>query len=539
MENNMKNAGLWDCLTAPLIVPIIRPALPKLIAGVISSSLSGAAMLCALWCLVQLISDLSVGWILAAVTLWIIGAIFSAVASWLAHDAESAFAGRLRRKVARHLMLLPATTLAKQSDQGLRSLVSSDIEKLHHMVAHLPAEIANFVVLPLISIAFLMSLVGATALWVILPGLIAAAYYLLVVPHVNARDGAARMKVMGEVISAVDDYVRGIRVNRIYGRQSGSLANYHSATKRFSDNMVMWVSKVATLAGLAVALLQAVATYAIAYFVSYEDNTSLAATLFFSLAIVTPALRLGHGLDYVSAGRAAMGRLITLLQMPTLPVGHITQLAAPLVLEIKDANLSIDEIPVISDLNYRFTVNALTAITGPSGVGKTTLLRILAGYEPLQSGQVQLAQANIAQLDAQTRHQALLLIPQGGNTLPTTVKENLQLSAPTATDDEMILALQKAQLTVSLNSDSQNLSGGEQQRIGVASVFLSSAAVILLDEPTAALDQITATKLLVELKSFARDQDKTIVMVTHDKALTANADAHLELVPTTYSENES
>ena len=73
---------------------------------------------------------------------------------------------------------------------------------------------------------------------------------------------------VGEVISAVDDYARGIRVNRIYGQQSGALAAYHDATKRFTDSLVMWVSKVATLAGMAVALLQAVATFAIAYLIA-------------------------------------------------------------------------------------------------------------------------------------------------------------------------------------------------------------------------------------------------------------------------------
>ncbi|MGQ8613849.1 hypothetical protein ACUTFV_27940, partial [Klebsiella pneumoniae] len=80
---------------------------------------------------------------------------------------------------------------------------------------------------------------------------------------------------------------------------------YTQSAQNFTQNMVSWVSKVATLAAVATALLQAVATFAIAYFVAYQyDSMTLAATLFFSLAIVTPSLRLGHGLDYVAAGRA-------------------------------------------------------------------------------------------------------------------------------------------------------------------------------------------------------------------------------------------
>ncbi len=153
------------------------------------------------------------------------------------------------------------------------------------------------------------------ALWVLLPGAIASLYYLIIVPHVSKRDGAARMQVMLDIIGSADDYARGIRDNRIYGQQSGALTAYTQSAQNFTQNMVSWVSKVATLAAVATALLQAVATFAIAYLVAYQyDSMTLAATLFFSLAIVTPSLRLGHGLDYVAAGRAAATRLSAFLK---------------------------------------------------------------------------------------------------------------------------------------------------------------------------------------------------------------------------------
>ena len=73
------------------------------------------------------------------------------------------------------------------------------------------------------------------------------------------RDGAARMQVMLDIIGSADDYARGIRDNRIYGQQSGALTAYTQSAQNFTQNMVSWVSKVATLAAVATAL-QAVAT---------------------------------------------------------------------------------------------------------------------------------------------------------------------------------------------------------------------------------------------------------------------------------------
>ena len=113
----------------------------------------------------------------------------------------------------------------------------------------------------------------------------------------------------------------------------------------------------------------------------------------------------------------------------------------------------------------------MTAITGPSGVGKTTLLRALAGLAVLQEGVVQLAKTDILQLHEKLRHEKVLFIPQGGDVLPTTVRENLSLSAINASDEQLEQALLKAQLKVDLNADATLLSGGEKQRIGIARAF--------------------------------------------------------------------
>jgi len=524
----------------PHIYSPLMPALAGLLAGAAAATLSGLCMLAALWCMVRLVGEISLNLVLAAVGLWLSGALLAACASWLAHAAEGRFSARLRRQVAGHLLRLPSSTLARQGDVALRRLVADDISALHHMVAHLPSELATFIVVPLASIALLVVLAGSAALWTLLPGVLAALYYLVLAPRMGKRYGAQRVQIMGEMVSAVDDYARGIRVHRLYGSQTGALATYQNAAEAFTRNMAQWVGRVATPAAIAIALLQAVATFAIAYAVAHQhDASALAAVLFFSLAIVTPALRLGHGLDYVATGRAAAARLAALLREPVLPCGDVSSLRdmasnSQSVLEILGARLELDGNRVLDGLSHRFASGRLAAITGASGTGKTSLLRVLAGLEPLSGGAVYLAGVDMVQLHEQACHQAVLLVPQGGDVLQATVRENLALSAPDATDAQLATALQQAQLRIDLDADAAQLSGGEKQRIGLARAFLTTAPVVLLDEPTSALDSANAARLMDALHTLAHTQGKTVVLVTHDPALAARADARLELArPTT------
>lgn len=527
----MSDPNLRTLFTGSVLSPVLRVAFPKLFAGTFAAVISSVAMLAALWFLVRFIGDFSAQWLLFSVLLWVGAALFAACSSWWVHDAEARFSGKLRRKIAQHLVRLPTSVRHKQDDHALKRLVSDDIATLHHMVAHLPSEIAIFTVIPLLSIGILIATVGVSALWILLPGCIAALYYLIVVPYISKRDGAARMQVMFDIIAKADDYVRGIRINRIYGQQSGALAAYNKATEYFTKTMVMWVAKVATLAAIAVALLQAVATFAIAYWLAYQyDTMTLATTLLFSLAIVTPALRLGHGLDYVAAGRAAAGRLATFLQQPILTSGQMQDLPDHEDgLSLADVTYAVEDRDIFQNLNFVFPKNSITMISGTSGVGKSTLLRLIAGLEPLKSGKIKVGETDLADLTAHARHQHILLIPQGMDVLASSVRANLALTAPDATDQQLVQALTKAQLNVMLDTDAVLLSGGEKQRLNIARAFLTQTNIILLDEPTSALDQMHAEKLMQALQELAQKEHKTLLIVSHDQSLLANTQSTLVL----------
>ncbi|ANW21382.1 ATP-binding cassette domain-containing protein [Streptomyces clavuligerus] len=513
--------------------PLIRALLPGLPALALASLTAAACGLCrlgALWFTVRLLTDPAPAHAVWACTAWLTGALLSALSSWTAHRGEARFAERLRRDIAEHLVRMPASALAARGGDALRRLVSDDIAALHHTVAHLPAETATLAVVPLASTAVLLAVAGPAALLALVPGLLAACYHLLVVPRTSARHGAESARVMSDIAAAVDDHARGARICRVYGAQGGAAAAYAAATRRFTTGTVRWVGRVATLAAVAGALLQAAATYAIAYAAGHgREPGTLAVMLLFGLATVTPALRLGHGLDHVRAGRAAAGRIAEVFREPAVTPfarragdGAGATGTALVRLTVKNAGRVL-----VHEVTHTFTPSAITAVTGPSGSGKTTLLRVIAGLESAMAG-------NVVLPPAATPCQAsgpVLLLPQGGDLLPGTVRDTLRLSAPDADDGDLAEGLRRAQLRIPPGTGTADLSGGERQRVALARAFLTDAPVILLDEPTSALDARTADRVMAELRLLA-DAGKTLIVVTHDLRLAATADEQLTLTGT-------
>ncbi|MCG7488013.1 ABC transporter ATP-binding protein/permease [Vibrio sp. Of14-4] len=512
------------------LMPALKPSIGKLTLGTFAEALAALTKIGALLCLIQLIDDLSSQWVYGAIGLWLVSALISSCASWLVHDAESLFSARVRRQVAKHLTRLPSKTLSRYGDNQLRRLASEDINTLHHMIAHLPGEFITFILVPCVSIIIMLNLAGPVALITLLPGLMASLYYLVFLPKFAAKYGAERMNIMGDIVTAVNDYVRGIRVNRIYGSQSGAMANYNDSTQRFTHGIVKWVGSVALPAAIAISLLQAVATFALAYTVTYQMTpAAMASVFFFGLAVVTPVLKLGHGLDYVAAGKNAAKAISEFLRETPIDYGSNNLNTTPHSLKISDITVINNSKTIIRDLTYSFSSGTVTSIMGPSGAGKTTLLRILAGQEKPNAGSITIDNLDVSQLSEESRHNAIRYLPQNMGVLKTTIKQNLLLTAPDASDDMLRDALDAAQLDLDLNSDASILSGGQQQRVALASVFLCDAKFFLLDEPTSALDQEVATVVMNNLIELAHKKNKSIVLVTHDSKLAQMTDFTLSL----------
>lgn len=159
---------------------------------------------------------------------------------------------------------------------------------------------------------------------------------------------------------------------------------------------------------------------------------------------------------------------------------------------------------------------SITCLLGPSGAGKSTLLRLCNRLEVPSGGEVRFRGTPLTDLDPLGLRRTVGMVFQRPTTFPGTVRENLLVADPAATDDALRSAMDRARLPTSfLDREADSLSGGEAQRACLARTLITEPEVLLMDEPTSALDP-SATKALEELGRALAGTGMPVLWVTHD-----------------------
>jgi putative ABC transport system ATP-binding protein len=200
----------------------------------------------------------------------------------------------------------------------------------------------------------------------------------------------------------------------------------------------------------------------------------------------------------------------------------------------KEYSRGSERIAVLHGVNLRIAEGDFVALIGPSGSGKTTLLNLIAGLDQPTSGRVLVAEEEISDLDeaqlARWRTDAVGFVFQFFHLIPVlTAYENVELPllllnmSANRRREQVNLALTMVGLSHRLHHRPGQMSGGEQQRVGIARALVTDPRLIVADEPTGDLDSARSKEILDLLESLQMGLRKTILMVTHDPVAAARA----------------
>ncbi len=192
----------------------------------------------------------------------------------------------------------------------------------------------------------------------------------------------------------------------------------------------------------------------------------------------------------------------------------------------------------VNDVSYDFEPGKLYAIVGKSGSGKTTLMSLMAGLDLPTEGEILIDGKSTKEWDRnKMRRDAVSVIYQNYNLFPLlTVQENIcyPLTLRKVPKKEAVALAKQVRERVELSEAYDNrlpahLSGGEQQRVAIARTLAQGCKIILADEPTGNLDTANTSNIVQILKALAHEENCTVIIVTHDNAVAAQADTVLQM----------
>ncbi len=261
--------------------------------------------------------------------------------------------------------------------------------------------------------------------------------------------------------------------------------------------------------------------------------------LFYSFFLFNPLASFGDVAQQYQEANASMERLDEILKLKPEPkpehpkdVGVIKQIQFDDVAFQYESN----DKPAVSGVNVKVEAGETIAFVGPSGAGKTTLVKLLVGLYKATAGRVLFNDINLLELDLEKIRNKMGLVAQDTQLFAGTIRENLLFASPHATDDECIAALKASAaagllerggkgLDSKIGEGGLKISGGEKQRLAIARALLRKPELIIFDEATSSLDSITEESITATIKDIERHYPSLItVMVAHRLSTIAHAD---------------
>lgn len=196
-----------------------------------------------------------------------------------------------------------------------------------------------------------------------------------------------------------------------------------------------------------------------------------------------------------------------------------------------------DEPPVISGLDLSLEPQTCTLVVGPSGIGKSTFGRLAAGLEEPQSGIITIGGQDLAAFEPESLRSRVVYVPQEPYLFSGTLRENLLLRTPDASDADILDALRISAaeelvfrlaqgLDTEVGERGSALSGGQKQRVAIARAILQKPAILILDEPTSALDEAAQRRLVSQLMQLKKQL--TVIVITHRPDVFVGADSVID-----------
>ncbi|MFC7791550.1 thiol reductant ABC exporter subunit CydD [Streptomyces cinereoruber] len=470
-------------------------------------------------------------------------AVARGLVSWLtelaAHRASAAVKSELHGRLLGRAAALGPGWLGGQRAGSLIALATRGVDALDDYFARYLPQLGLAVVVPVAVLARIVTedWVSAAIIVVTLP--LIPLFMILIGWYTQARMDR-QWKLLSRLSGHFLDVVAGLPTLKIFGRAKAQAESIRAITSEYRQ-ATMRTLRIAFLSSFALELLATLSVALVAVTIGMRlvhgdlDLYTGLVILILAPEAYLPLRQVGAQYHAAAEGLAAAEEIFDVLEQPVrnggtgaVPDSVRLELDAVTVRHAGRAEPSLDAVTLTVE------PGETVALVGPSGAGKSTLLDVVLGFTaPEPGGSVRVGGEDLAGLDPEAWRSRIAWVPQRPYLFAGTIAENVRLARPDASDEAVREALRDAGadgfvaelpdgLDTLLGEDGAGLSAGQRQRLALARAFLADRPLLLLDEPTAALDGETEAGVVDAVRRLAAG--RTVLLVVHRPALLAVAD---------------
>ncbi|MFJ4920557.1 thiol reductant ABC exporter subunit CydD [Streptomyces sp. NPDC088725] len=475
-------------------------------------------------------------------------AVGRALVSWLtelaAHRASAAVKSELRGRLLARAALLGPGWLSGQRTGSLVALATRGVDALDDYFARYLPQLGLAVVVPVAVLARIVTedWVSAAVIVVTLPLI---PLFMILIGWATRTRMDRQWRLLSRLSGHFLDVVAGLPTLKVFGRAKAQAESIRTITSEYRQATLRTL-RIAFLSSFALELLSTLSVALVAVGIGLRlvhgdlDLYTGLVVLVLAPEAYLPIRQVGAQYHAAAEGLSAAEEIFAVLETEP-PAGGTGEVPGSPRLELAGVTVRRPgrTEPSLDAATLTVEPGETVAIVGPSGVGKTTLLDVVLGFALPDEGRVRVGGRDLSALDLDRWRERIAWVPQRPYLFAGTIAENVRLARPGADDaavedalrdagaHDFVAALPEGANTV-LGEDGSGLSAGQRQRLALARAFLADRPLLLLDEPTAALDGETEAGIVDAVGRLAAG--RTVLLVVHRPALLAVADRVITLV---------
>ena len=479
-------------------------------------------------------------WCLVGAAGYLLRVACHGISTILAHISAYTILEGIRLKIADRLMKAPLGEVMGRRIGYLKNIIMDKVEDLEPPLAHMIPELTSNLLLPVAIFIWMLVIDWRMGLAVLIAPVLAMIPMFFLMRNYNSQY-AAYMEANNHVNSIIIEYVEGIEVVKAFNQSTSSYEKFVNAVQSFKEFTLAWFKSTWKSMNLMMAIMPTTLLGVLPVGLLLVQNGSispaeLAMGIILSLSIVGPLMKATTFINEAKSMEYAVEAANELLNLPVLPdSGKIVSIPHNDI-ALKHVTFSYDsseQNEVLHDVNLELPEGSFTALVGPSGGGKSTIARLIARFWDVTGGSITIGGKNVKELSIRQLSELVSFVTQDNFLFNCSLKENIRLGNPSATDEEVYAAAKAAccdEFIVRLDKGydtpagdaGKRLSGGEKQRIAIARAILKNAPIVILDEATAFTDPQNEDK--IQKSIMALSKGKTLLVIAHRLSTIQNAD---------------